>query len=398
MKKVRFLLEHPTAEESRILLIYRFGKNAAGKEVRLKHPTGEACKSELWLKESRRVKTFSHDDINRGTNKRLGQIEQTANRYLDQCKTENRNPEKEEMKKFILSKGKISVNNELVPYFERYVENRKLAGVRASNTVRSDRLALDKVKALEAEIGIIRFDDVDLSSFYYPLLAQNKHLMKNSFSRIIVTIKAVMRRAIKDGLTDNRKWDCKEFSRSTEKKDSTYANIDDLKKIMECELNGELSVSRDAFVLGCNIGLRYGDLKRLGEQHITNDKIKIIAEKTKKLVLIPLNSTCREILKKHDGKPYVPYLNKFNTHIKEVCRLAGINSKIMLNGEQFVKSQKITSHTMRRSFATNFYKSNVPIGVLMKITGHSTESEFLGYIGITLEENAEEALSYKVFQ
>ena len=44
------------------------------------------------------------------------------------------------------------------------------------------------------------------------------------------------------------------------------------------------------------------------------------------------------------------------------------------------KYELITSHTMRRSFATNYFgKMETPI--LMEITGHSRESTFLRYIG-----------------
>jgi integrase len=46
----------------------------------------------------------------------------------------------------------------------------------------------------------------------------------------------------------------------------------------------------------------------------------------------------------------------------------------------YPKYELITSHTMRRSFATNYF-GKIETPILMEITGHSRESTFLSYIG-----------------
>lgn len=51
--------------------------------------------------------------------------------------------------------------------------------------------------------------------------------------------------------------------------------------------------------------------------------------------------------------------------------------------------QRVTAHTARRSFATNQYKRDFPTLMIMRITGHQTEKEFLTYIKVTEDENAE---------
>ena len=50
------------------------------------------------------------------------------------------------------------------------------------------------------------------------------------------------------------------------------------------------------------------------------------------------------------------------------------------------KYERISSHTARRSFATNMYKRGYPIYYLMQIIGHKKESTFLNYIKVTNEE------------
>lgn len=53
------------------------------------------------------------------------------------------------------------------------------------------------------------------------------------------------------------------------------------------------------------------------------------------------------------------------------------------------KYELISTHTARRSFATNLFKAGFPAISIMKITGHKTEKAFMRYIKITEEQNAE---------
>ena len=50
------------------------------------------------------------------------------------------------------------------------------------------------------------------------------------------------------------------------------------------------------------------------------------------------------------------------------------------------KYERISSHTARRSFATNMHKRSFPNYYIMKITDHKKESDFLNYIKVTNEE------------
>ena len=69
------------------------------------------------------------------------------------------------------------------------------------------------------------------------------------------------------------------------------------------------------------------------------------------------------------------------------CKYAGVGEKL----------SQVTTHTARRSGCTNMYNANIPIGKIMKISGHKTELEFRKYIRVTDEENAEELASHKFF-
>lgn len=61
-----------------------------------------------------------------------------------------------------------------------------------------------------------------------------------------------------------------------------------------------------------------------------------------------------------------------------------LKKSIVVNTE---KCYLISSHACRRSFATNFYgDKNYTTPQLMAITGHTTEGQFLNYIGKTADD------------
>ena len=80
---------------------------------------------------------------------------------------------------------------------------------------------------------------------------------------------------------------------------------------------------------------------------------------------------------------------KFNLYIKEVAQLAGFTAKGRVANEPDKELwQLISSHTARRSMATNYYLQGFPTIDLMKITGHTTERAFLKYIKVSKLDTA----------
>jgi len=95
-----------------------------------------------------------------------------------------------------------------------------------------------------------------------------------------------------------------------------------------------------------------------------------------------------------------------NDYLKELGQLAEIEESILITAtkggkretETFKKWELITTHTARRSFATNAYLQNVPTISIMEITGHKTEKSFLKYIKISQEDNANKLINHPFFR
>jgi integrase len=183
----------------------------------------------------------------------------------------------------------------------------------------------------------------------------------------------------------------------------------ELQKIKTCILpTTRLDNVRDIFLIACYTGLRISDYSKIIQKNIIHDGkiLKVLTEKTNEEVFIPLNSHVKLLLAKYNHSIKMISQQRFNEYLKEVCELAKINEAITFyqtRGDERVqitlpKYKLVTSHTARRSFATNAFKAGLPTISIMKITGHKTERSFLKYIKITKEENAKLIMKHSFFK
>ncbi len=107
--------------------------------------------------------------------------------------------------------------------------------------------------------------------------------------------------------------------------------------------------------------------------------------------MIPILPEARKIIDKYtdDGLLLLPKPisnQKFNEYLKdigkEVKELHALFSLVRTIGGEMQKTKKLkwellTTHTARRSFATNMYLRNIPVPMIMAITGHKTEKRFI---------------------
>jgi len=179
-----------------------------------------------------------------------------------------------------------------------------------------------------------------------------------------------------------------------------------LDAIMAVELKSQADIiARAKFIIGAYTGLRVSDFNNLNDVNIGGRYLTITAKKTGQKIITPINSRARELIDTVDV--FAPLSDQFiNRAIKEIARAAGIVEPVevvkYIAGRRvhnvFEKWELISSHTARRSFATNAYKAGVPTIAIMKITGHTTEKSFLRYIKISKEENAELMAEHPFFR
>lgn len=186
----------------------------------------------------------------------------------------------------------------------------------------------------------------------------------------------------------------------TEETDTVYLNESELQQLKDKDFakSPYLDRVRDWFLLLAWTGCRFSDLEKVGKTDIKDGFISFRQQKTNTKVTIPLHPVVLDVLEKYEYNLPEPISNqRFNEYIKEVAKLAEINSIEpitvtkggKLTTEHHPKHQLISSHTGRRSFCTNMYKRGLPTLMIMSISGHKTEKSFLKYIKVKQSEHAE---------
>ncbi|MFD2569961.1 site-specific integrase [Spirosoma soli] len=235
----------------------------------------------------------------------------------------------------------------------------------------------------------------------FKLWLTGRGLTLNYVGTLLKDLKVMLKQAHYDGMHTNLIFQHRDFKKLVEDVDNVYLTDDELTQLYSLNLstNSRLDRVRDLFLIGCYTGLRFSDFSELRPENITHNG-RILTRKTLKTserVSIPLNPKVLSILAKYEGIPPRTITNqKMNDYLKELCRLAGLTDAVEVSRTKggrketryLEKCEMVTTHTARRSFATNAFLAKVPTVSIMKITGHRSEAVFLRYIKISSEQNA----------
>jgi integrase len=274
----------------------------------------------------------------------------------------------------------------------------------AIGTIKNYKTAFHKLLMFEKHRGAkLKHGQIDLAFHqdYVNFCRDVEHLSDNSIGTHIKQIKVFGRKLEMEGLPINPQFTHPDFVRLTNETKDVYLNDEEVDIVSNYDFGESLRLdnARDLFIIGLRTGLRVSDFLSLKEIDMKKGFIEVKTQKTGETVVIPLHHQITTILDKRNGAlPHSISDQKFNEYIKEVCRIAGITQHVSgakMNPETkrkesgtFRKYELISSHTCRRSFASNLY-GKLPNMVIMGITGHRTEVQFLKYIKITKQEHAE---------
>jgi len=295
-----------------------------------------------------------------------------------------------------------------LPFVERFIElapSRIIKGKNkpvSSGTITKYTTTKNKIIEYEKKFKTkLKFTDLNLTFYdrFVNYLTQEQKINLGTVGNYIGTIKTMARDAKLQGLPVHEHINHPKFFAPKVKADSIYLKDSEINKIYNHDYKGveRLENARDLFIIGLRTGLRISDFLRLKATNIKEGFIEIETQKTGQNVVIPMHPQVKEILEKHNGFPRKISDQKFNLHIKDVCEEAGFIQEIegaMINPltkrkekGTYAMHKLVTSHICRRSFASNLY-GKLPNMVIMAITGHQTEAQFLKYIKITPKENA----------
>ena len=431
MAKLNFYLREKTKDsETPVILFISYNSN------RLKYPTGKVINPKFWNEGeqiARQVKDFPLAKI---LNEHLKFLNGTAEKELEILSNElQRPPSIEELKKRldeVLNPSEAGEEENRPPtfleLFKRFIQDSE-TGIRLTSTGKQfDKRSIQKYNTTYSVLETfgkkyhLTFDTID-KNFYTkfvdflnkPIFGKDKEVIKASFSlnnvgKYIQVIKTFLNYATENGYNSNLYYQSKQFKAHKVPGFSIYLNEKELTDLYNLDLSSQPHYERvrDLFLVGCWTGLRFSDFTSIKPENVKGDFLHIKTFKTGEPVIIPIHGMVKSIMAKYSDKypnslPPAIANQKMNSYLKEIAKkvdslkvpveVEGIKGGLKVTSTKY-KWELVTTHTARRSFATNVFKSGFPAISLMKITGHKTEKSFLLYIKVTPEENAQKLLSH----
>lgn len=430
---VTFYLVHPRKERSAIFISIVFKKR------QYRRTTKESTLVRYWNPQKHRVRVVKENREANRTNEMLDQWYRAALKALSKFSSAAVPPAASELFNEIDSFF-YSEYDRLTPlpsedesedaamqedcyfrdYLSRYIQ--RYAQVRSKITIKHYCTVLNKLAAFERQIcRRLTFADIDID-FYnaFRVWVYDQGYSDNYFGSLIKVIKQVYREAREvDRLHSLTGTSHKGFVTVAKESDPIFLTVDELLrlhrlKLTDSQIRAEWPELRDdkavkrrkatcelvknRFLIGAFSGLRVSDFSRLGEMDIVDDLIMLRTRKTDTPIAVPVHPVIREILDAGFDLSAAISDQKMNTYIKHLAKMAQIDEKVPIRehrgGEIRMRSTEkyklVSTHTARRSFATNLLKAkDVPLAAISKALGHSKVTTTMRYLRVGVEENAE---------
>ena len=342
-------------------------------------------------------------------NDRLKEISSDAANMLREYQNANNGeiPTPEQLKNMLDGKLKNNptktVKHTLLSYLENIIKDTN-SGIRL-NPKTGKPIAPNTIKTYETTKRIlteyvtttgnnIEFENINLEFYedFKEYLIIKLKLAANTIGKVIAILKLALNEATERGINTNLAYKSKRFITIREQVENVYLNENELLQLEKLDLSKEpkLDRVRDLFLIGCYTGLRFSDFSTLTPEQLKGDFIELTQTKTGEPIVIPIHDKVKEITAKYGGKlPPAISNQKMNEYIKDVAKKVDdlkkiVPIKLTEEGKKVTKhTQKynlISTHTARRSFATNEFEAGTPTMIIMAITGHKTEAAFMKYI------------------
>ena len=299
------------------------------------------------------------------------------NRYLDAVKVKFTQIETEMLKRNmpittrtvidVFQNGFADTNVTFLSLFDKHNEDAKtrskrglISPVTYQKYLLTRKMFADflRTKLHRGDILLVDITPAMIEQFYIYL---NGLMAKNTAIHKMKVIKKILKIAMEEGYIRAMPFKVKLVKDTLQ---YTPLSVDELRTIRSRQFEtARMSQVRDVFIFACYSGLAFTDLKNLTKDDMLIDedgKEWIIKprQKTKIISHIPLLPIAKELWVKYDYKLPVLTNQKYNSYLKELADVCGIN-------------KNLHSHLARHTFATILLNSGVDMVSVSKILGHS---------------------------
>jgi site-specific recombinase XerD len=178
-----------------------------------------------------------------------------------------------------------------------------------------------------------------------------------------------------------------------------YLNESDLQKVERYEPKNENErIVKAQFLIECYTGARTSDVERFDVSNLQDGFISYVSQKTKIMACVPCKPIVEQLIRSGENKGSEMALKTKEDIIRRILRNAGVNDivKVFKAGKEMTgeKWRFCSSHTGRRSFASNMYLKGVDLFTISKLMGHSDVGVTQRYVVCGIRQLPSEALEY----
>ena len=232
----------------------------------------------------------------------------------------------------------------------------------------------------------IPFSDIDVGWLKrYEAWGKAQNLSISTISTRLRHLRAVfnlalLEHAIKSDCYPFHNYKVSKLNKATAKR---ALSKDDIRRIMEYKGKSQMEcLAIDIFTFSylC-AGINFIDMAKLKYSNIQENQLVYNREKTKKLIITPLQERAKQIIEKYNnGKSafVFPILSNFHKTDVQVANrlhkvLANLNKQLKAIGVKLKLPIPLTTYVARHSFATVLKRAGVSTSIISESLGHSSE-------------------------
>lgn len=407
--QTRFYLKDSSAKGgTTIILFIRMGKTLAGIRNTAKIPTGLKIAPHQWNQAKEAVRNV--EAMATPMNARLQEIKSLVNLEWNRLLAEKITQEitlskleeriREGLKLKVKPEPVVRPKINLYEGLTQFMENAETFSARSTlSKYRSF------YKLLQEFDSRLTYDKIDAKFFdaFGKFCIKKKGFTNTTFNKNIKCLKAFMNWAFDRKLTTNESY--RRFKPLKEHQPNVYAlTYEDFIQLLNADLQEPHLVRvRDAFCFACLTGQRWSDIENLRREHISNGFWNLTQQKTKSKVRIPLLPEAVKILDKYkDCDRPLPVISdqKTNEHLKVIGQLLEWDEVSFVEhyrGGEYEstpkkKWERLSTHLARKTFISVGLSRDIPLPMIMSISGHKDYKSIKPYI-VFADKDKVEALN-----
>lgn len=232
----------------------------------------------------------------------------------------------------------------------------------------------------------IPFSDIDVAWLKrYEAWGKSQNLSVSTISTRIRHLRAVfnlalLEHAIKSDCYPFHTYKVSKLNRATAKRALSKTDIQNIMEYQGKSPMEQLAIDLFTFSYLC-AGINFIDMAKLKQPNIQENQLVYNREKTKKLIIVPLQEPAMQIIEKYnnDKSPFIfPILSNFHKSEVQVANrlhkvLAKINKHLKEIGVKLNLPIPLTTYVARHSFATVLKRAGVSTSIISESLGHSSE-------------------------